>query len=302
MSATNSNFDKRNLERQRHWQGEGLRAGDFNDQSANDAQLRWWHNRAVHNAYGVADGFEVRRAANTVKVSAGIAYDMFGRELVLLHDRDFDLTDKADMTLLVRYNADAKTRQGACRASRGEAELVWKQSSEVRVVDGVPLAYIKNIEASESIVAPVTDSLFRLRRTTTEARPRIVTGSTVPRGTAWQSWVNKDQELTYGLKVKVDTTAGGFVNIPLCLFAWLQWPATTNETDEQRTFRYGLQAKLQFTEYVTDVTTDSFLFRIRPQQEHNRLTQILKTMQVHVYWLAIESVLKAYPMEASTHV
>src|SRR5579864_1624026 len=49
---------QRELERTRYWQGQLLKSGDLNGQVSTDLQLRWWHNRALHNAYGVALGYE----------------------------------------------------------------------------------------------------------------------------------------------------------------------------------------------------------------------------------------------------
>jgi hypothetical protein len=49
------------LQRLRYWQGQMLRSRDLRDQVATEAQLRWWHNRALHNVFGVASGFEVTR-------------------------------------------------------------------------------------------------------------------------------------------------------------------------------------------------------------------------------------------------
>src|SRR5690606_23425466 len=46
-------------ERQRYWHGQLLRSTDLGDQLVQEAQLRWWHNRAIHNAYGVVAGLVV---------------------------------------------------------------------------------------------------------------------------------------------------------------------------------------------------------------------------------------------------
>src|SRR6516225_2672470 len=55
--------DARNLQRLRYWQGQMLRSRDFRDQLAIEGQLRCWHNRAMHNAFGVASGFKVLGAS-----------------------------------------------------------------------------------------------------------------------------------------------------------------------------------------------------------------------------------------------
>ena len=46
--------------RLRHGHGERLLRHDADGQDAQDGQLRWWHNRAVHRAYGVVQGLGVR--------------------------------------------------------------------------------------------------------------------------------------------------------------------------------------------------------------------------------------------------
>src|SRR5262249_23851380 len=58
-TAMASTPEQRDLERLRYWQGQMLRSRDFRDQAAQQAELRWWHNRALHNAYGVVAGLGV---------------------------------------------------------------------------------------------------------------------------------------------------------------------------------------------------------------------------------------------------
>jgi len=78
--------DRPELQRLRYWQGQMLRSRDFRDQAAIEAQLRWWHNRALHNAFGVVEGMEVTQDASSVMVGRGLAYDCFGRELILVQE------------------------------------------------------------------------------------------------------------------------------------------------------------------------------------------------------------------------
>src|SRR5918912_56411 len=76
------------IERLRYWQGQKLGSRDFRDQALIEAQLRWWHNRALHNAFGVSRGLQVTRvpdadAFTALSVARGLAYDCYGRELLL---------------------------------------------------------------------------------------------------------------------------------------------------------------------------------------------------------------------------
>src|SRR3954471_19723641 len=73
------------LQRQIYRQGQLLRSADLSDGLADGAQLRWWHNRALHTAFGVAAGLvaTINGAGTRVRIGPGLAYDAFGRELLL---------------------------------------------------------------------------------------------------------------------------------------------------------------------------------------------------------------------------
>ena len=78
---------------------------DFRDQLAREAQLRWWHNRALHKSFGVSHGFAVSAVIDAgefvaVSVTCGVAYDCFGRELTL--------PDNSGLTYLPRYRKRIK--------------------------------------------------------------------------------------------------------------------------------------------------------------------------------------------------
>ena len=49
-------------ERLQHQTGEALLRRDFADQAAQDDQLRWWHTRALHGAWGISEGLSVTAA------------------------------------------------------------------------------------------------------------------------------------------------------------------------------------------------------------------------------------------------
>jgi len=151
------------LQRVRYWQGQALRSRDFNDQLAIEAQRRWWHNRALHNAYGVGFGLmtSVERdehgAVTKIRVDCGLAYDCFGRELMLQRPGEM-LVPKVPpqegnaATLLIRHKDTAhfpkrnEMAAGCLTADlspwREQPELMWKPSHTVEAQDGVPLARV----------------------------------------------------------------------------------------------------------------------------------------------------------------
>lgn len=153
------------LDRIRYWQGQRLRSRDFRDQIATEAQLRWWHDRALHNAFGVRYGFTVEPVLgvdSAVEIGCGLAYDCFGRELILqkshrLNLPVFDAGGAGRVTLLAHYKETKEFRSkrdlsGVCAPSPEAPGFVWKRSSEVQLTDGVPIARM-TYESTVSLVS-----------------------------------------------------------------------------------------------------------------------------------------------------
>ena len=180
--------------RLRHVRGEALRRNDFSDQFDQDDQLRWWHNRALHQAFGIVRGLGVTIEDGVATVAPGLAYDCHGRELVLATARQ------------VRVPADAATSHLVIRRRGDGMTLCWLPTGAART-DGVRL------DVTNADAAP---------RVRPFARPRIGRGATVPGSTAWEPWSEQsgEQTLHLGIQVDVDTSAAGFTATP-CYFAQL---------------------------------------------------------------------------------
>ncbi|MDZ7268432.1 MAG: hypothetical protein ONB48_11920 [candidate division KSB1 bacterium] len=230
------------LQRVRYWQGQTLRSRDLNDQLAIEAQRRWWHNRAVHNAFGLSLGLQTssvldaNNVMTAVRVTCGVAYDCFGRELILRSTQEVPVPamppeDENAMTLLIRYKDAAQFPKRNEIASawigpefsslQAQAELVWKPSHAVEVRDGVPLARVNYSGKLPSLDPEFTPALSKPL-----ARPCIARGATIPGNTPWKLWSIQDrtgQPIKLGFEAEIDTSAAGFTQVP-CYFAWLQGP------------------------------------------------------------------------------
>ncbi len=214
------------LERLRYWQGQLLRSKDLQDQVYGAVHLRWWHNRALHNAYGIVAGLEVLPLdEGALKVLPGLAYDCFGRELLLAAAVTVPIPDRipaTGVTLLANCYEPARAplSDDVCwpvaEIAPASLQLSWKLNDAVSIRDGVALA---RLDASGQQVETIARSLTRPL-----ARPRIANGTTIPGNTPWRVWelTASDQiPLFLGLEVEVDTSAAGFTATP-CYFAWLQ--------------------------------------------------------------------------------
>jgi len=220
------------LQRLTYQAGQGLRSADRRDQVAIEAQLRAWHNRAKHNAYGVSEGMTVEVKATEAVIAPGLAYDVRGRELILQKPRriGFPKTDSVTATtwfLIARYKQTSeypKRTEEDCNCSGAASpfletpEFLWKLKSEWHPQDGVPIASVivedGDVENNPAFVRPREHGLNRRR---------IATGATLAGSTEWQAWDLPlvVARLSLGVQVKVDTSQSGFTRPP-CYFAWLE--------------------------------------------------------------------------------
>lgn len=283
-----SQTEKRNLERVRYWQGQMLRSRDFNNIHAVEEQRRWWHNRAMHNAYGVYQDtprpFQVAFYGDqiAVTVTPGLAYDSFGRELILQAQQTIPLPavmqDKDEFLLLIRYrmpqpNECMDNISGACYTDDappqpGFAEFIWRRPGQCCFTDGVPLItlVVDSSAADKHVLKPLAQS----PSVRPLARPQLGSGSTVPGNTPWELWTSgeefeREQEV-YGVQTRIDTSAAGFTESP-CYFAWLQGDLFSPQT--------GQLAVAMFTS-IAEESLNSFVFRIAfPQPQIIPVVELL---------------------------
>jgi hypothetical protein len=178
--------------RLRHHHGETLAGRDFAAQAGQDDQLRWWHNRALHRAYGIVSGLGISVADGVATVEPGLAYDCHGRELILDRPRRVPVPlGETTPELVLGRHGDG-------------VALCWVRPGSAAPAGGVPLGVAEN---DPPLVRPF-------------ARPLIGRGATIPGATAWEPWVESEgrRELHLGMQVEVDTSAAGFT-APPCYFA-----------------------------------------------------------------------------------
>lgn len=300
------------LQRFRYQQGQGLRSADRRDQMAIEAQLRAWHNRAKHNAYGVAEGLNVQLSATEAVVAPGLAYDVRGRELILqkphrIRFPQSDLSTSTTWLLIARYKQTSEfpkrnENEPDCFGHAASAfletpELFWKVKAEWSPQDGVPLASV-NIDAAgvtenEEFVRPREHGL---------ARRRVVTGATLAGSTEWEVWNVPlvGLKVAPGIQVKVRTNEAGFTRTP-CYFAWIQrvpplplQPATViapfahidNESINSFTFRL----------WLPQIIVPPEIPQSRFQKVNSTINVLSAKQKLYVSWMAIEEGLKPLPI------
>jgi len=270
---------KPEIQRIRYKKGQLFASRDLRDDHIIAATLRWLHNRALHDAYGVNRGMTVTRIDEygnpvnqdvdfvALEISEGLAYDCFGRELILYEPRRISLpsvppNSKTIMTLLVYYKDTAtfpkkNSVEGSCIPGElppllEQPEFLWKPESLVELIDGVAIARINFDElgnpslSKEDSKAPISRPL---------AKQYIASGTTIPGNTAWEKWtVTKEiKERLVGIQARINTSTAGFTETP-CYFAWLQQASLWNEVDQNN--------YLAHFENIYDPTPTEFTFRI----------------------------------------
>lgn len=267
------------IQRLRHVPGELLRGRDLRDQLAHDAQLRWWHNRALHRAYGVAEGMSVELSAGgaSVVVTPGVAYDARARELLLNNPHEVSLPGGKQSMILIF----------------GQTGLAWRPVDQLdRCAEAVVAHLSFGKDGKPTIVA--------VGRTHPQASPRIGSGTTSREGTPWEPWASPPtlERPPLGMQVTVDTSAFGFTDVP-CYLAWLQWPNPVPGP-------VPLLALAMAQQYVEEPAADRFVFRVAlfsgvrlpgtnfplppfaGPREHE-IVSLARAQQLSVCWLGVSS-------------
>lgn len=237
-------MDTRYTERLRFFDGQQLYAEDLGNLEAVNRELRWLHNRSLHQP-GVGDGLAVHgpRGESRVLVQAGYALDAAGHEIVLTETEALQVppvSGESDggpvyFDLTVSYPADeeleeAETRQGAC-APRGIVRLrerpvfTWVRlrrdvSGTLRPVD---LRYRAEIQAGMKIILAraqvrecvlAADVSLAQRRTARVAdRPRIRCDTSYAEWTWWSVPVGAESVIQ-GVEARIDTEEARFAQVP----------------------------------------------------------------------------------------
>ncbi len=220
------------LERFIYRQGQTILARDFRDEQYVSDQDRWWHNRAVHNAYGIVwplQPAQEGQSKQSLLLCPFLGYDSFGREIILPCAQAIPfpkLTSESPKTWLVlaargpdRYRDDGRGPSAIPLCFPELAlppKLWWVPESSWSFRAGIPVAQItKNCKSggyclNRDYVPPGTRPL---------TSPRIVSGSTLPGDTAWhrdklQSSLPDCLRSSSIFTVKIDTSACGFNQVP----------------------------------------------------------------------------------------
>jgi hypothetical protein len=238
--------DPREIQRLRFQPGQDLLSRDFRDGAAFDLSLREWHNRALHQAFGVASGLSVKPVPDSgpptaVEVSAGLAYDCTGRALFL--------------TAETRVPVPSPWSGGPQLLVLGPAqEPAWIPEAGWRPDLGVPLARLKDDQGKAQ-----WDGEFSPPRARTLARQRIASGTTVEGATAWQRWFVPGFKGLQGIEVQVNTAAAGFRHTP-CYFAWVQ--GTILERQSAGLSQTRPLSPLHLFSHLTQASSSGFRFRV----------------------------------------
>ncbi|GGN94519.1 hypothetical protein GCM10011579_094090 [Streptomyces albiflavescens] len=285
------------LERLRHAPGQLLRTRDLRDQLARDAEVRWWHHRALHTGLGVVEGMAVRlsKDGRSVKVEPGTAYDNRGREVLVTAPVTLALPT-GPATLVARLRTP-----GPGRPDR--VTVTWRDPKGATdpCEEGAQGATDPCGEVVLAVLAYDPRRRPQLTSAPTgrdQAPPYLGFGTTPADGTVWESWEPSELSVfeagPLGIQVAIDTTAAGFDRTP-CYFAWLQWPAPQAPALFPPLIRTAQS-------YVEEPTPGGFLVRValsprlRPPQglplpgrdvTAQSLLRLARAQRLSVAWLGI---------------
>jgi hypothetical protein len=236
------------VERLRFFDGQQLFASDLQAIEASDRDLRWLHNRSLHQP-GIGNGYAVagRKGDREVVIQEGYALDAVGAEIVLREPQVEQVPPvsgepdggPAYFDLTVSYPGDdqleeAETREGVC-LPRGVVRLrerpvfcwVRLRLDANRTLRAVNERHALEIQTGMKIVlarAEVlscrlnADLVIALRRRARPPRQPVIRCET--QSVAWEFWSYEreippngpaaTERVFLGFKQLIDTTAAGF--------------------------------------------------------------------------------------------
>jgi hypothetical protein len=270
--------------------GQTLLSRDFRAQAIFDAQRRWWHNRSVHNSYGIAlalPKIELNTERQCIEIGRFLAYDCFGRELVNCCDVcvEFPKLNSRDPRPPERFVLVAQYRQGDtcpgvqndslpphCKPECISPHLCWVHERWFTPMKGVPLAVVL---ATDPFKLDSTFTLFRSQRL---GRPRIVSGETISNSTIWKAvGTYSDRSVLRRYETHIDIS-GQRLSRPCC-FAELQGPQSDSELD----------LMLLYTR-VVDCNCRSIRFEVGVQESTAlSFPRFALENKLHICWICIES-------------
>jgi|SRR5580692_1403800 hypothetical protein len=324
------------LERMTYWDGQTLRSADLNDIVKIADARRWWHNRALHNAYGISFGLEVTpvmvnsstpNPVPGVRVSAGIAYDRFGRMLYQQFDLDLpfpsDATDpNSPVVLLLRW-PEVEAEACCCCAPApkcclGEPvrradgiEFYWKDNLKVQTQDGIPVARAFPSKDPKNTPA-MLDKKFLSPRLRRFQRPHIVGNGTLPGATSWNlgpaDLVYPDRQDTsiswQPVDVYIDSSAAAFSQTPNYvailsgplfdvsrqLLLPINFPHIADEFPDRFTFRFWIPINVDTTGEA-QVTSAATPTTTGPNNVigFDAFRAFARQQKLHVVWVGCET-------------
>jgi hypothetical protein len=219
--------------RVRHYQGQRLSAGDLQAEYDNQARLRNLHVIALHDTWGIALGFDVKIdvSRNSLIVGPGVAYDCWGRELVLSRSREISVPWPAnayseqvgEFDLVMSYDPDISQREARLECipcpTNGEwlgterPAFAWHRPGTTHL--GLELPLIGGLSPRPMSGGPVVPDYTVRRYTRPMTRPHMATGITPPD----QRWnllrqLVRGGQVTLGFTTNVDTSMAGFLSTP----------------------------------------------------------------------------------------
>src|SRR5215207_818421 len=280
--------------------GQRLRGRDLQDEHELQSWRHAVHVAALHDTWGIAIGFAGSLGAGEAIIGPGLAYDCFGREIVLSRDQHVpgpvapsaDEEEPAEqVTLVIRYNTDLDARAATAdtfpctdrgdRLGREAPLFVWRRQGEVRLGLETPLL------AARPTSNGLTDLDLSVRRhARAQTRPHIAAGSTAATQ-SWEPWEELGGEFRLGVQTRVVTADAGFVGRPFYLATLRADPAIFA----------AIGKNLLFTSIVNS-GPDGFTFRVvqgrRIDIEPESST--IKTAALRVDWTGVEPVSGCVPL------
>jgi hypothetical protein len=312
------------LERIRYRAGQLLAARDLQDERDFEALLRWMHTRFLHDTWGIALGLDVEPLDDSkVRIWPGLAYDGYGRELLLTQPATIGVpavvanhTGDRDRYLVIRYRdaaefprkpdvvavclpeeMDPNQERSSVHPLRERPVFLWKRWEAVRLGEEIPLARVQSDAAGNIQLDAEGNILLDLivrRNARPLIRPHIGYGLALVDVESVPPWIvnTENGRVQIGLQVEINTSEARFTQTPC-------YAAMTNVLVQLPQAQISLPVPV--FESIADAQAEKFTYQglavldIIGDLEGAGIPIGSSSVKISIFWIGVEPRIVTFP-------
>lgn len=251
------------------------------------------HFRSLHRLYGMADGLNVTVVGDKVVVSPGVAFDRYGRPMVLAAEER--ISAKRELWIVLRGEEPVEQQlKVPVPAPQQCRVVVFKEKDATNELTpwDVPLARISDELKPDLSIRPVAVRTFRRPFVATGKVPSGTTAVALADGRGWQVWIDSYAAGFLPLQPDEPNTRAVIPEPPVPVYVVSVGRQTKDDAERLRTRQLALDGQDHFDRRpplvtVSQASNKGFLLTVDYGDSVQDFSELSAT-PLNVWWTGIE--------------